>query len=363
MDHPAVTPQIEQKEQMQPCPACHGSDLVTLFTGYDRMYGHAGSFPVCRCNSCGLVFLGHKLSLETLAGYYPTTYYSFQDQGGAAKPHSALKAWELRLRRRTEETALALFLGYPLTPSTNPIIRLNARLKKTKYEQYPHYIGSGRLLDVGCGGGAYLLKMRELGWQVAGVEPGHSGVEACHHHGLDVTEGVLEQAALADASFDFIRFEHVLEHVPDPVATLKEARRILKPGGRIRLLVPNWDSLPAQWFGTYWYHLDTPRHLFWFTPETLRDVAQRAGLHVAAMHVSVDYSDFADSLTYWLNDHLPALGRRMAKRKTLWKLCNKFALPLRLWMKRSGKGTLLDVVLVDAEADSSRNTARSAKEE
>jgi len=291
------------------------------------------------------VFLGLQLSSEQLASFYPTTYYSFQADDQQQKQVSAFKTWELDLRQASEAAALHRDLGYPLKQHIGFLANINSQLTKQKYQQYPAYREGGRLLDVGCGGGQYLAKMRDLGWQVAGVEPGHSGVEACHQQALHVQEGVLEDAHF-DEGFDFIRFEHVLEHVPDPVSTLKTAKALLKPEGHIRLLLPNWDSLPARLFQTYWYHLDTPRHLFWFTQQTIQYCVQKAGLRVHRMQVSVDYSDLADSLSYALQDKLPSLGHRLGKRRMLWKLCNKLCLPLRWWMRQRQTGTLLHLDLV-----------------
>jgi len=325
------------------CPLCGGGEFEPLFTGKDRMYGKPGEFPVVRCHSCALQFLALDFTFEELGRYYPTTYYSFE----AASEHipAGLKGMELRLRRAVEQQVLGAYLGYPLARSANPLIRWLAAGKRQRYAQTPHYLPDGRLLDVGCGGGNYLAAMRKLGWQVEGVEPGQSGVEAGRRQGLTIHHGTLETVQLPAASFDFVRFEHVLEHTPDPLATLREAARVLKAGGRIRVQVPNADSLPARQFGSYWYHLDTPRHLFWFTPTTLQRMAGQAGLHIESLSVEVDYSDLSDSLIYWLKEHHPALGVRMERRKGLWKWSNKLAWPLRWWMRRCGSGTLLTVTL------------------
>lgn len=339
----------EEETSSQPihrhCPLCHSGELETRFTGIDRMYGKPGQFPVCRCRNCDLHFLGQRLSVNTLSSYYPDTYYAYEGGESPARRVSGLKRRELLLRARVERAALAMFLGYPSDGERNPFIRFLARRKRKKYEQLPPFTEGGRLLDVGCGGGAYLAAMRKLGWQVEGVEPSRSGCDACRRQQIKVHEGTLEAANLQAETFDFIRFEHVLEHVPEPIAALKEAGRILKSGGTIRVLVPNIASLPARWFGTYWYHLDTPRHLFWFSPDTIRLLANKAGLQVTHINIQTDYSDIADSLIYWLRDHYPALGARMGRRKLLWKLCNKLCLPLRVWMNLTGQGSLLVVSL------------------
>ena len=331
------------------CPLCLSDNIAEAFTGLDRMYGKPGRFPVFHCHDCDLYFLGKKLSIEELGSYYPDTYYAYEGGQKENKKLTYFKTKELEFRRRVEKKAFSLFLGYPSEEDSSVWVHFLAQRKKKKFEQLPPYTESGRLLDVGCGGGTYLAAMRKLGWEVEGIEPGHSGCEACREQGITVHEGTLEAALLPSESFDFIRFEHVLEHVPEPLPTLLEAKRILKPSGTIRVLVPNMHSLPARWFGTYWYHLDTPRHLFWFTTRTIKMLAKKAGLQISHINVQTDHSDIADSLIYWLRDHFPTLGIRMGKRKLLWKLCNKLCLPIKIWMNITAKGSLLIVSMTKEE--------------
>lgn len=333
----------------QHCPLCHSDNITEAFVGLDRMYGKAGRFPVFHCHDCNLYFLGNKLTIEELGNFYPDTYYAYEGSQHKDKKRSYFKTKELELRRRVEQKAFAIFLGYPSPEDSSFLVTFLAKRKKKKFEQLPPYTESGHLLDVGCGGGTYLSAMRKLGWNVEGVEPGHSGCEACRAQNIQVHEGTLEDANLPSESFDFIRFEHVLEHVPEPLPTLKEAKRILKPGGTIRVMVPNMRSIPARWFGTYWYHLDTPRHLFWFSADTITLLAKETGLKISRISVETDHSDIADSLIYWLNDHVPALGKRMGRRKLLWKLCNKLTLPIKIWMNMTATGSLLIVSMTKEE--------------
>jgi hypothetical protein len=70
---------------------------------------------------------------------------------------------------------------------------------------------------------------------------------------------------------------HALEHVHAPMQILREANRLLVPGGKLHVAVPNIDSLPFRWFGSTWYGLDVPRHLTHFAPWTLHLMLERAG--------------------------------------------------------------------------------------
>jgi len=155
----------------------------------------------------------------------------------------------------------------------------------------------GGLLDVGCGGGELMIRLRNFGWDVAGVEldPKARGM-ASEKLGLPVSPDL---SALAERRFDIITLSHVIEHVPDPVATLIDCRKLLKGGGRIVLATPNVKSLGHRHFGSNWVHLDPPRHLFLFSPRNLRHCAQRAGLRIETLRTSARsafYSWYASQL-------------------------------------------------------------------
>jgi len=135
-----------------------------------------------------------------------------------------------------------------------------------------------RLLDVGCGDGTALLRLRQLGWTgLKGIDPDPLAVTRARAQGLDVERGTLTTHPFPDASFDVIAMSHVIEHVPDPVALLRECRRILKPGGRLVVYTPNIQSWGHRRFQEHWFALEPPRHLYLFRPDNLRQVLERSG--------------------------------------------------------------------------------------
>jgi 2-polyprenyl-3-methyl-5-hydroxy-6-metoxy-1,4-benzoquinol methylase len=87
----------------------------------------------------------------------------------------------------------------------------------------------------------------------------------------------LRDTGLADALFDVITMSHVIEHVHDPVALLKECHRILKPGGSLIAVTPNANAYGHHRFRSNWMPLEPPRHLHLFSPPTLRQIARLAG--------------------------------------------------------------------------------------
>jgi 2-polyprenyl-3-methyl-5-hydroxy-6-metoxy-1,4-benzoquinol methylase len=139
----------------------------------------------------------------------------------------------------------------------------------------------GRLLDVGCATGDFLVRMRELGWDVYGVDIDSNAVKiARDHNRLDVFDGTLEQACFPDDAFDAVTMSHVIEHVADPLQILKETYRILKPGGKLVLTTPNMHSLCHKIYKSSYYHLDIPRHFYILSTKSIRICAESARLKI-----------------------------------------------------------------------------------
>jgi SAM-dependent methyltransferase len=152
------------------------------------------------------------------------------------------------------------------------------RLRFDKFTGYLRYPGKGaRLLDVGCGNGIFLLQLRSLGWDVAGVEPDPKSAAAAAAAGLNVRVGVLEEQSLPDDHYDAITLSHVLEHLHQPRETLRFCRRILKPGGTLYVATPNFGAAGHRRFGSDWFPLDPPRHLVLFTPDSLKRLFKSTG--------------------------------------------------------------------------------------
>jgi SAM-dependent methyltransferase len=136
----------------------------------------------------------------------------------------------------------------------------------------------GKLLDVGCALGDFLLEAKAAGWEVEGVEISAFAAQRARERGLHVSTGRLEDLGLPEASFDVITLYDAIEHMTDPVATMAAVRRLLVPGGILHLVTPNVGGLQARVLGRYWYHYKPGEHLFYFAPKTLRTTIERAGL-------------------------------------------------------------------------------------
>ena len=130
-----------------------------------------------------------------------------------------------------------------------------------------------RVLDFGCGDGAFIAAAATAGWHVIGVE---MKTQHARSKGLTVVERIEDTSG----SFDVITLWHSLEHVPSPRAVMAALSERLSPGGFLFVAVPNGESLQARVFGSSWFHLDVPRHLFHFTPPALNRLLARCGLRL-----------------------------------------------------------------------------------
>jgi SAM-dependent methyltransferase len=174
-----------------------------------------------------------------------------------------------------------------------PAQRLLHRFRHSRARQFTRQ-RPGRVLDVGCGDGSFLIGLALQGWDVYGTELSASiAATAKQRLGDRVRVEEMERTAHPVASFDLITFWHVLEHLDNPRRALSEARRLIKPDGTVLVAVPNIRSLQAQLFKQDWLHLDVPRHRWHFDPRTLADLAQRCDFEVEQVrHFSAEYGPF-----------------------------------------------------------------------
>jgi SAM-dependent methyltransferase len=141
-----------------------------------------------------------------------------------------------------------------------------------------------RVLDLGCGRGVLLGALADRGLEVHGVEMSAEAAQGADPRAEIRIASQLRDAGYPAAFFDEVIVWHVLEHLRDPRGTLQEIRRILRPGGRLVVSVPNFTSVQARWAGAAWFHLDVPRHLYHFPVSALRRLLERTGYRCETEH-------------------------------------------------------------------------------
>ncbi len=283
--------EILDTEEVPTCCLCGQSGVEQMFVTWDRLHGFPGRFSLVRCTTCGLVRLSPRPARHVLGRYYPDdTYYAYRPETPRDQSSPGTSSIRARLQGRARSAALTS-LGYPGDGPPRPVAALTRHitsqglLKRVTYgaRGFPHYVPGGRALDVGCGNGAFLAVLQRHGWDVYGVDISMSASRSAAARGITVHVGELEGAPVPPRSLDYLRMTHVIEHVWDPVGTLKTAYEYLRPGGTLYLETPNISSLAARHCGPYWFPLETPRHLWLFDPDTVRRALRTAGLEVTEL--------------------------------------------------------------------------------
>lgn len=294
------------------CPLCAAAEAAPVLRGVpDRRHWLGAPHDLVRCAGCGLVRTAPRPDEAELSAAYPAGYVSFSGNG-----------------RRTGSLARRL-------------VRLPYALRYGQVRDAEP--GSGAVLDVGCGTGAFLAELAALGWEPWGIEPVPAAAEAARALlGLPperIVAAPAETAELPAGHFQLATLSHVLEHVGDPLGVLHRVHGWLAPGGRVRIWLPNVESLEARAFGSLWFGLDLPRHLWHFSPATIRLALERAGFRVRRIVPQFG----ASSLTGSLKQTADALARRRRDYRDSPRL-TRTLLPVYGLTLALGNAPALDVV-------------------
>lgn len=235
---PAADRPVAFDEVVNPCALCGSEQGRPMF----RVDGSL----IVRCTRCDLVRAATRPAAPRLV--YDADYYA-------------------------SDCAKGGYANYVLDASINQLT-FTERLRDIERRVG----GKGRLLDVGCALGDFVAAAVEAGWDAEGVEISAYAAAEARARGLAVRSGTLEELRLPDASYDIITLYDVIEHVADPLATLHEIRRVLKPGGLLHIVTPNVGGLQARLLGRHWYHYKPGEHLAYFSPRTLRALVERTDL-------------------------------------------------------------------------------------
>lgn len=294
------------------CIVCESEKKEPVFRTRDRHYGITGEFSVVCCTGCGLMQMDPMPTAEELASFYDQDYYAYQplpSSGGKSSLKGRLRNW--------------------LAPE---IVTNN-----------PKGLAPGEFLDIGCGSGDYLHVMKSMGWRVRGVEPSSFGASEGRRAGLDIFHGNLREANFSPNTFDYVRANHSFEHMPDPVEVLDEIYRIVKPGGKVFIGVPNAESLPYRLFGKYWFHLTVPLHVYCYGTSNLSTLLRKRGFVIEDVHFNSNYMSLLGSLQIFANRNngKPSTDGRLVHSRAL----TAFAAIIERGADMAGRGDAIEVIV------------------
>jgi 2-polyprenyl-3-methyl-5-hydroxy-6-metoxy-1,4-benzoquinol methylase len=242
------------------CPLCGGAGRHLMTMPIDaKTFRPTPHGNVHRCSACGFDYIAPRPTPAQTASFYDIGgYYT---QGHDDTPRVGPPGFLSRLRSH---------IAWRCDRSQDPIDVISRRLAP-----------GATILDIGCGDGSQLDLMAARGFRATGVERDTHSL-ALRSRGAQVVEGSAEALPpqLAHGSFDAALFKQVLEHLVDPVAALRNAAALLRPGGLLFVEVPNAHSAVARQSGLSWAHMDVPRHLNFFSVATLAAAVRAAGLAI-----------------------------------------------------------------------------------
>jgi len=235
------------------CPVCGSAGISEVFKVKDNSVSHQ-YFYIYHCSNCQVRFTQNPPSETSIGDYYKSEdYISHTDTS---------KGLINRLYRMVRNFSIN---------------------QKKKLVKKATGLKNGNLLDVGSGTGYFAAAMHKDGWQVTALEPDEGARKvAIDQHSLSLLP-VEELFNLAGNKFDAITLWHVLEHVHDVKKYISTFKKLLTDNGKLFIAVPNYTSHDAKKYGRHWAAYDVPRHLYHFTPHTIKLLMKDAGLKITAI--------------------------------------------------------------------------------
>jgi len=205
----------------------------------NKLLSKKNSYQIVRCANCGLVYINPRASVSYICNLYkenkssPFDYY------------------------------------YNLT-------KIDKERFKKLFSEINKYRKSGRVLDFGCATGSFLQVAKEYGYQVHGVEVNPSAAAYARNVlGLDILEGTVNKFSYKEDFFDIVHMGDVIEHLPDPLSTLKLVNIFMKKEGLLILTTPNFNSILTKIF-----QIKPEEYLYYFNKDTLHKMIELAGFKV-----------------------------------------------------------------------------------
>ncbi|OAT69849.1 methyltransferase [Mycobacteroides immunogenum] len=273
------------------CRLCGSSGPHRKLEIREMMFGTREVFDYFSCASCDTLQIVNALEGDDLMRHYPETYYS---HNGSGQPRTL--QWLVTQRDRFKLRSGGRVFG-PIMTAPVPegvfrvllggdVISMLAQLGTER---------GARILDVGCGSGALLDRLARVGFSsLIGADPFITADG-------ESQEGVpLQKRYLGDVTgeFDLIMFNHSLEHMPDPVATLRLAAQKLAVGGLCLARVPTTSSEAWSIYGANWVQADAPRHMVVPSREGMALAAEQAGLRISRTFDDSTFGQFTGSEAY-----------------------------------------------------------------
>jgi 2-polyprenyl-3-methyl-5-hydroxy-6-metoxy-1,4-benzoquinol methylase len=265
---------MENLNQCLVCQNTHSTPFLQAQDHFTKEY-----FDLKKCSSCGFVYTDPRPSVSEIGKYYAFDAYL---------SHSSHKKSLL-------STVYRAARNYMLGKKYNMIAGLKALDGKS-------------LLDYGCGTADFLGYCKSKGLNVNGYEVDQNARKTAEQVNGIKPLGPDELGSIQPASFDVISLWHVLEHVHNLNAQISDFKTWLRPDGLLAIAVPNLASYDAEKYNAKWAGLDVPRHLYHFTPDTIKKLMLAHGLTCVSTFPLVLDSFYVSMYSEWNSPGSKLLG-------------------------------------------------------
>jgi O-antigen biosynthesis protein len=277
--------QAPERVDAAECPICGNALGNTPWRLVEMLFGTREAFDYHECGECGCLWI--DAVPEDLGRHYPPAYYPSPPATGKLRRPSRLGS-EVAARRLFGGHRLRAALARRLVGNNGFDVRaIRPFVQATGLRSFDDPI-----LDVGASPvPERLLQLRQAGFRrLLGIDP--MLATDVDHDGVQVRRRSLDEL---DGRYALIMFHHSFEHVPDPRATLRSASRLLRPGGTILIRTPVMGTWFWETYGTSWWELDPPRHLFVHTRRSIEILAEDAGLGIERVEFDSTYLEILAS--------------------------------------------------------------------
>jgi len=235
------------------CPVCKSREINFVLIALDHTVSHE-EFEIWQCNVCTLRFTQAIPDKDGISAYYKSEYYISHSDTNKGFINSIY----------------------------HTVRKITLVKKKKLIEKYTG-TSTGKILDVGCGTGAFLHTMEQAGWEVTGLEPDEAAkAKAKQLYGLNLQDSE-KLFTTPDETYDAITMWHVLEHVHELHKYLDQVKKLLKPKGFLFIAVPNYTCYDQKVYKEYWAAYDVPRHLYHFSPKAMMQLLQLHDLKIKSI--------------------------------------------------------------------------------
>lgn len=270
---------------MDRCRICGNAEGNKLHAAREMMLGFRDHFEYVECAMCGTLEI--RRVPPDLSRFYPKGYYSFRTR--AHKDTGFFKNFLLK-----EKTKYWLYGKNPI----GALLAVNRKKAPPSFIDWAKKAGirfCDKILDVGCGGGNFIRDMKRYGFRNV------SGIDSFIESDIAPERGVKifkTELGAINGEYDFIMLNHSFEHMADPLDALKDIHRLLKHRRFALIRIPVSGTYAWRKYGTDWFQLDAPRHIFLHTIKGMRLLAESSMLKVSSIVFDSDEAQFWGSEQY-----------------------------------------------------------------